>query len=98
MANVPHNSEDKHGVHARHTSPVVVFVILTLFTILEIGVSLLGLPKAAIVPPLVAIALVKAALVAMYYMHLRYEKLIFTLIFVTPTLFAVFLVAVLMLA
>jgi len=98
MANVPHNPEEKHGAHARHTSPVVVFAILTLFTLLEIGVSLLGLPKEAIVPPLVAIALVKAALVAMYYMHLRYEKLIFTLIFVTPTLFAVFLVAVLMLA
>jgi cytochrome c oxidase subunit 4 len=101
MANVPHNSEGAHaahGAHTRHTSPVVVFVILTLFTLLEIGVTLIGLPKEAIVPPLIAIALVKAALVAMYYMHLRYEKLIFTIIFVTPALFAVFFVAVLMLA
>ncbi len=42
-------------------------------------------------------ALVKASLVAMYYMHLRYEKILYTLIFVTPTLFAILLVSVLML-
>jgi cytochrome c oxidase subunit IV len=92
MANVPHT----HTEHKKHTNPVVVFVILTLFTLFEVGVTFLHLPKATIVPILVAIALVKAALVAMYYMHLRYEKLIFTIIFVTPTLFALLLIAVLM--
>jgi cytochrome c oxidase subunit 4 len=99
MANVPHSSEGAHGAHEahqRHTNPVVVFVILTLFTLLEVGVTLIGLPKSSIVPPLLAIALVKATLVAMYYMHLRYEKIIFTLIFVTPTLFALFFIAMLM--
>ncbi|MCX6020070.1 MAG: cytochrome C oxidase subunit IV family protein [Chloroflexi bacterium] len=95
MAQVPHTSTE-HAAHARHTSPVLVFVILTLFTLIEVGITLLGLPKASIVPVLLAIALVKASLVAMYYMHLRYEKIIFTLIFVLPTLFAVFLVTVLM--
>ena len=92
MANIP----QIHPEHKKHTNPVVVFVILTLFTLFEIGVTLLGIPKATIVPVLVAIALVKAALVAMYYMHLRYEKLIFTIIFVTPTVMAVFFIAVLM--
>jgi caa(3)-type oxidase subunit IV len=53
------------------------------------------LPKQTIVPVLLAIAIVKAGLVAAYYMHLRYEKLFYTLIFVTPTLFALFLIAVL---
>ena len=95
MAQVPHNSNE-HGEHARHTSPVLVFGILTVFTLIEVGITLLGLPKASIVPVLLAIALVKASLVAVYYMHLRYEKIIFTLIFVLPTLFAVFLVSILM--
>ena len=85
-----------HAEHKKHTSPVLVFVILTLFTVFEIAVTLLGIPKHVIVPVLLAIALVKASLVAMYYMHLRYEKLIYAIIFVTPTLFAVLLVTVLM--
>jgi cytochrome c oxidase subunit IV len=92
-------SDHDHAAHKKHTSPVLVFVVLTLFTIVEIIISLpaLGLPKPTITPILIAIALVKAALVAMYYMHLRYEKLMYTLIFVTPTLFAVFFAAILML-
>jgi cytochrome c oxidase subunit IV len=93
MANIPQT----HTEHKKHTNPVVVFVILTLFTLFEVGVTFLQLPKATIVPILVAIALVKATLVAMYYMHLRYEKLIYTIIFVTPTFFALLLIATLML-
>jgi caa(3)-type oxidase subunit IV len=45
-----------------------------------------------IVPILLAVAFVKAGLVAAYYMHLRYEKWIYTAIFITPALFAVFLI------
>jgi len=41
---------------------------------------------------LLAIAFVKAGLVAAYYMHLRYEHWVYTVIFVTPALFAVFLI------
>jgi cytochrome c oxidase subunit 4 len=72
-----------------------VFAILALFTIFEVAVTLFQLPKQTIVPVLLAIAIVKAGLVAAYYMHLRYEKLFYTLIFVTPTLFALLLIAVL---
>ena len=82
--------------HKKHTSPVLVFAILTLFTVFEILVTLFNVPKNVIVPILVAVALVKASLVAMYYMHLRYEKVIYAIIFVTPTLFAALLITVLM--
>jgi caa(3)-type oxidase subunit IV len=41
-------------------------------------------------------ALVKASLVALYYMHLRYENPVFLIIFIAPTLFAVLLTVVLM--
>ncbi len=102
MSDVTHSTPvapAAHGAHAehkKHTSPVLVFVILTLFTVFEIVVTLFHVPKNVIVPILIAIALVKASLVAMYYMHLRYEKVIYTIIFVTPTLFAVLLITVLM--
>jgi cytochrome c oxidase subunit 4 len=84
-----------HEQHKKHTNPWVVFAILALFTIFEVAVTLFQLPKQTIVPVLLAIAIVKAGLVAAYYMHLRYEKLFYTLIFVTPTLFALLLIAVL---
>ncbi len=101
MSDVTHSTPPNHGAathaeHKKHTSPVLVFVILTLFTVFEILVTLFNVPKNVIVPILIAIALVKASLVAMYYMHLRYEKVLYTLIFVTPTLFAVLLITVLM--
>lgn len=96
MSDVTRSTPAAHAEHKKHTSPVLVFVILTLFTVFEVAVTLIHIPKQVIVPILIAIALVKASLVAMYYMHLRYEKLIYSIIFVTPTLFAALLITVLM--
>jgi cytochrome c oxidase subunit 4 len=61
----------------------------------EIAITLFHLPKSFLVPALLAMSFAKAALVAAYYMHLRYEKLMYTIIFITPALFAVFLIFVL---
>lgn len=87
-----HDAAHEGGEHRKHTSPVLVFVILTVATIFEVVVTLFNLPREFIVPVLLSIAFVKAGLVAAYYMHLRYEKWIYTAIFVTPALFAVFLI------
>jgi cytochrome c oxidase subunit 4 len=83
---------DQSPAHRRHTNPVLVFGILTIATLLEVAVTLFHLPKNVLVPILLAIAFVKAGLVAAYYMHLRYEHWVYTVIFVTPALFAVFLI------
>ncbi len=91
MANTP-ASHSHSGAQRKHTNPVLVFGILTIATIFEVVVTLFHLPQNIIVPILLAIAFVKAGLVAAYYMHLRYEKWIYTAIFITPALFAVFLI------
>jgi cytochrome c oxidase subunit 4 len=84
--------------HGNTTSPVVVFVILAVFTMIEVGVTVLaGLPRSTAVPFLLSISFVKASLVALYFMHLRYEKLIYSLVFIAPAAFAVFLITVLLL-
>ncbi|MBX7213648.1 MAG: cytochrome C oxidase subunit IV family protein [Thermoflexales bacterium] len=80
---------------ARYTSPVAVYVILFIATIVEVGATLLGVPRNLLVPALLAISFVKAALVALYFMHLRYEKIVYGLIFITPALFAILLMVVL---
>jgi cytochrome c oxidase subunit 4 len=55
-----------------------VFLALTILTALEIGVTYLPLPR---IPILIPLALIKAALVVMFYMHLRFDKRVYTLIF-----------------
>ena len=55
-------------------SYVAVFVYLTLLTAAELGVYGLGLPRPIMVGALVALALAKAALVAMFFMHLAMER------------------------
>lgn len=100
MENTTHINSDAGAhphAHARVTSPVLVFAVLVVSTIIEIGVTLLpGMPRSIAVPMLLALSFVKASLVALYFMHLRYEKVIYGMVFVAPAAFAVFLIAVLL--
>jgi caa(3)-type oxidase subunit IV len=83
--------------HEKATSPVLVYVILAAFTVIEVSITLFsGIPRSTAVPMLLAISFVKASLVALYYMHLRYEKAIYGVVFVLPAAFAIFLVSVLL--
>ena len=79
----------------RYTSPKVVFLILFIATIVEVGATLAGVPRKLLVPALLSISFVKAALVALYFMHLRYEKRIYGVIFITPAACAILLMVIL---
>lgn len=59
--------------------------------------SVLGLanPDFFIHTSFIIISLIKATLVAMYYMHLKFDSFVYTFIFLLPVLFAVFLLGVL---
>lgn len=52
---------------------MAVWGALFLLTAIEVGVAFLALSKVAIILALVALAMWKAVLVALYYMHLKYE-------------------------
>ncbi len=85
------------AVHHKATSPVLVYAILAVATVIEVLITLFsGMPRHTLVPMLLAISFVKASLVALYYMHLRYEKIIYGLIFIAPAAFALFLITVLL--
>ncbi len=62
-----------------HPNYVGVFIILAVLTAAEIGVTYTPLPRA---PILIPMAILKAALVVMYYMHLRFDRRIFTTLFI----------------
>ena len=50
------------------------------------------IPKLAIAASLVILAAVKASLVAIYFMHLKFEKLVIWWIAVIPVILCVFLI------
>jgi len=77
-----------------HAEPNYMGVFWWLFalTILEIAVIYLPLARLLIGILLVGLALFKAALVAMYFMHLKFERRTLALIAVTPLLLCVLLV------
>lgn len=69
---------------------LVVFAALLVLTALTVAVSLLSLPHAVAIALGVAIATAKAALVALFFMHLKYERAI---VYATLGFTAVFCVA-----
>ena len=88
-----HSAEELAQEERRY---MVVFAVLAVLTALEVGITLTGLHKHIIVGTLVILAVAKAALVAMYYMHLMNEKATLKWIAVTPMILCVFLLFMLM--
>lgn len=68
-----------------------IFVALFALTIVEIFATKLPVAKIFIVFSLIGLAVLKAALVAMFYMHLRFEKILLTVICLSPLIFSVIL-------
>ena len=63
----------------------IIFGWLTVLTVLEVGlVYVPGIPKVPMVVALIFLALTKAALVGLFFMHLRHETLILRLNIAIP--------------
>jgi cytochrome c oxidase subunit IV len=72
-----------------------VFWWLLVLTILEIAVVYMPILKMIIAVMLVTLAVTKAALVAMYFMHLKFERTTLALIALSPFVLCVFLILML---
>lgn len=83
-------SEREHAQHGYGIYGVTWFWLLVV-TLAEIGVTLLHIPRGLLITSLVALALVKAALIMAYFMHLRWERPVVATLFSVPI--AVLLVA-----
>ena len=81
-----------------HKEPnyIGVFWWLLVLTIIEIGVIYLPIAKIAIAVLLVALAISKAALVALYFMHLKFERVTLGWIALSPFILCVFLILMLL--
>jgi cytochrome c oxidase subunit IV len=66
-----------------------VFLILVLLTAVEVAVTYLPIPR---IPVLIPLAVAKASLVALYFMHLKFDQRIFRFVFVAGVLMGIGLI------
>ena len=79
-----------------HPNYLRIFWILLVLTIVEVGITYLGLPKMLLAALLVTVAVWKASLVAMHFMHLKFEKKTLTIVAIVPFVLCVFLILMLL--
>ncbi len=80
---------------ASHAEPnyMAIFYWLFALTVAEVALVYTSVPKPLMVTGLISMAIAKASLVAMYFMHLRFETRTLGLIALTPpALLVMFLV------
>ncbi len=77
-----------------HPQPryILIWVVLLVLTMAEVGYAFMDLPKVWLATGLIIMALWKALLVAMYFMHLRYEPRRLWVLAASPLPLAVLLV------
>ncbi len=79
--------------HRRRPNYVAVFLGLAALTLAEVGVTFLPIPQ----PPfLLALMTAKAALVALFYMHLKTDSRWYAYLFLIPLPFAILVAAALL--
>jgi cytochrome c oxidase subunit IV len=70
---LPAEHADSHGAHPSAKEYVRIAVILFVLTGLEIGASYAGVSTGILIPTLWVLAIVKFALVVLWFMHLRFD-------------------------
>lgn len=79
-----------------HPNYMRIFWILLVLTIIEVAIAYMGLPKVLLVSLLVVLAVWKAALVALHFMHLKFERKTLAWIALSPFVLCVFLILMLL--
>ncbi len=85
----PHHGASATSGHHGGLSYYAVFFILLVVTIAEVGVAYLPLPHGVKILTFIVMALYKAVMVALYFMHLKFENKIMWVIAAAPLIFGV---------
>lgn len=96
-----HEAKDLQAPHIKWPKYVAVAVVLAVITAIELG---LALPKPPLLPQelitalLIGLTLAKAALVMLFYMHLKYDTKWYSLVLIFPLFMVVILFGVVLIA
>ncbi len=85
MAHEAHSSES-HGLNPRQYT--IVFVVLTVITIVELFLSYSGLGRVGLMVVLFPLSALKFGIVVALFMHLRFDSPFFTKMFLGPLVLA----------
>jgi cytochrome c oxidase subunit IV len=100
------SAHDEHGTAGdrapgEHAHPgakeyLAIATVLTVLTAIEVAVFYIPAMHPMLVPTLLTLSTVKFALVAMFYMHLKFDSRIFSWLFVMPMLLAALVILALL--
>ena len=94
-----HEAQDLQAPHVKWTKYVAVAVVLAVITGVEIFLALSHiLPAQLTTALLIAFTLSKAALVMLFYMHLKYDTRWYSLVLVFPLFMVVVLFVIVLVA
>jgi cytochrome c oxidase subunit IV len=94
----PHH-DDSHAGSPAHPSAkqyIGIAVVLTIITVIEVAVFYVPALHPFLVPILLTLSAVKFAIVAMWYMHLKFDPRLYSWVFVVPMVFAAAIILALM--
>ena len=80
MAQVARAQRNEHGLRPRQY--ILIGLVLTVITVIELAVSYSGMPHMAMTLVLIALSALKFAMVVAFFMHLRFESSLLTRLFV----------------
>ena len=89
----PREAEELH-VHPEPRQYVNVAIILAVLTAVEVAIYYVEGVRSILVPILIFLAILKFVLVALWFMHLRFDSNIFKRLFVTGLVLALLVFAV----
>ena len=92
-----HAGASHDGAHASVQTYIRVAVVLAILTAIEIGaVYVPGLPRHVLVALILVFGTLKFALVVAFFMHLRYDSRLLTVLFVGPLAIATAIILAIM--
>ena len=97
MADHPANEAVHEESHASRATYWLIALVLGILTLLEVAVFYVPLLHAVIVPILLVLSAAKFALVAMFFMHLKFDRPVLTTVFAGGIIVATSIIVAMML-
>lgn len=87
-----HEAQAGHGGHSSLKTYIVIGVILTVVTAIEVAIFYIPALASVLIPTLLLLSLGKFMLVVLFYMHLKFDSRVFWRVFFGPLVLAVLVV------
>jgi cytochrome c oxidase subunit 4 len=88
-----HPADSGHSGHPTVKTYVLIGIILTIVTAVEVAIFYIPALSAVLIPVLLVLSATKFVIVVLFYMHLKVDSPLFSRVFFAPLILAVLVVA-----